>query len=82
MCRDGNALLQAHQLGQHQGAGNHRNVPIACSQHFGVVGLDGGGSHHRIRTGYVAGVVPIGGNAQRSKTLQVALSARSDPEMV
>jgi hypothetical protein len=47
---NGNALLEAHQFGQHQRARHHRNAPLARGQHFGVVGLHGGGRDHGIGT--------------------------------
>ena len=46
---DGDALLQAHQLGQQHGARHHGNAARARGQHFGVVGLDGGAGDHGLR---------------------------------
>ena len=61
-----NALLEAHQLGQHQGARHDGNVHLAGANHLGVVLLDGGGRHHRIGAGDMVGAVAyIGGDAKR-----------------
>ena len=66
-----NALLEAHQLGQHQGAGHYRNMPSARLQHLGVGGLHGGGSHHCVGTSHMVGMVADeSAYAQRVQALQ------------
>ena len=39
---DGDTLLEAHQLGQHLGPGNHRHMALAGRDDLRIVGLDGG----------------------------------------
>ena len=50
---DGNAVFQAHQLGQHLGALDHGNVQPARFGHFGIVGRDRGTGDHDFRAGHV-----------------------------
>ena len=69
--RNGNALLEAHQLSQHQGARHHRNLARTRFDHFGVVGFDGGGSHHHIDPLHMGRIVAHKGlDPQRLQTLQ------------
>ena len=66
-----NTLLQAHQLGQHQGARYDRDTHLTRHQHLGVIGLHGGGGNHRIGTGHVAGRMAYKGlDAQASQATQ------------
>ena len=37
---DGDAVLQAHQLGQHLGTGNHGNFALVRFDDFRIVGFD------------------------------------------
>jgi hypothetical protein len=53
------AVLDPHQLAQHLGAGDHRDVAAAGGQHLGVVRPDGAGDHHHVRIGDVFGGVPL-----------------------
>ena len=52
---DGNALLEAHQLGQHQGPRHHWNAHFTRRKDFRVVRLHGGGCDHRVDRDQVAG---------------------------
>ena len=63
--RNCNALLETHQLGQHQGARHDGDVHFASAHDFGVVGLHRSGGHHRIGTCDVGlSVAHIGGDTQ------------------
>ena len=69
--RNGNALFEAHQLGEHQGARHHWDVQFACAQHLGVAGLHGRGSDHRIGPRHMRRVVAyVGLYAQRGQAAQ------------
>ena len=46
---DGDAVLQAHQLGQHLGARDDRDLPAPRLGHLRVVGLDGAREDHDVR---------------------------------
>ena len=50
---DGNALLEAHQLGQHLRARHDRDVTLTRGHHLGVVVLDRGGHHQHIRVVHI-----------------------------
>ena len=52
---NGNALFEAHQLGEHQGAWHHWNAAHPGRQDLGVVRLNRGGGHHAIRARHMAG---------------------------
>ena len=54
---DGDALLQAHQLGQHHRARHDRDALGARGDHFGVVALHRGRRDDRVGAGDVRGVV-------------------------
>jgi hypothetical protein len=45
---DRNAVMEAHQLGEHLGAAHHRDARRAGPSHLRVVRVDGGGDHHGI----------------------------------
>jgi hypothetical protein len=79
---DGDALFEAHQLSQHQSAWHHRNAILAGVITSGLVGLHGGGGHHRIGTDDVAAFMADKGLMPNAQPLSVALSDRSEPEMV
>ncbi len=65
------ALLQAHQLGQHERARHHGNALLARGQHFGVVRLHGGGGDDRVRAVDVrGGVAHEGADAQAREPSQ------------
>ena len=49
--RHGDALAQAHQLGQHHRARHHRYPARPRGQHFRIIRPHGGGHHHRIGIG-------------------------------
>ncbi len=57
---DSDAVFHAHQLGEHFGAGNHRNQAAMCFDHLGVVGLDSCGGDHDIGLDNVLRPVPVG----------------------
>ncbi len=46
---DGDAEFQAHQLGQHFRARDHRNFQAVRFDHLDVVLRHGGGNHHHVR---------------------------------
>ena len=50
---DGDAELQAHQLGQQLAARNHGKTQAAGFDNFGIVGADGGADHHGIRADHI-----------------------------
>ena len=54
---DRDALLQAHQLGQHHGARHDRHAARARGDHLGVVGAHRGRRDDRLGAGDVIGVV-------------------------
>src|SRR5215472_16959885 len=56
---DGNAVLQAHQLGQHFSALDDRDVQVARRNDFGVVFGDGGAGDDDFCTGDVFGAMPF-----------------------
>src|SRR5215472_9153104 len=78
---DGNAVLQAHQLGQHFSALDDRDVQVARRNDFGVVFGDGGAGDDDFCTGDVFGAMPFkrcgAQTARRSVTAEVL---RSEPE--
>ncbi|MNT20101.1 hypothetical protein D3C72_1553980 [compost metagenome] len=68
---NGDALAQAHQLCQHLRARHHRNVPGACGQHLGVVGLHRRRGDHSLRVGDMCRIVADkGGDACIAQVLQ------------
>jgi hypothetical protein len=76
----GDALLEAHQLGQHQGARHHRDLAGARRDHFRVVAPDSGGHHHRVGRGDVLGAVAdVDARAEPARRRVAAFSARSEP---
>ena len=60
---DRDALLQSHQLGQHQRTRHDRHATLARGQDFGIVGRDGSRHDNYIGPGNVARFVP-GGDAR------------------
>ena len=46
---DGDAVTEAHQFRQHQGARNDGDLLLQCSDDFGIVFFDGGRSYDNIR---------------------------------
>lgn len=61
---NGDAVTEAHQLCQHQGARNNGNLPLQRSDNFGIFFLDGGRGNDDIRTVNVfCGMVRINLNA-------------------
>jgi hypothetical protein len=78
---DRDALLQAHQLGQHHRARHHRDALGARGDHLGVVALHGGRRDDRLRIGDVGRVVAdVDADAQFASRREVALSDWSEPE--
>ena len=68
---DRDALLQAHQLGQHHRARHDGNLALARGEHLGVVGLHRRGRDHRVGAGDVAvRVAHVGLDAQPLQTAQ------------
>ena len=51
----GDAVLQAHQLGQHFSPGYYRDRVLKGRHYFGVVLVDRRRNHHHIRTGDLPG---------------------------
>ena len=65
---NGDAGLQAHQLGQHHGARHHGDAPGTRSDHLGVVTLHGGRRDHGFGTFDVRSIVAhVDMDAQRSQ---------------
>jgi len=56
---DGDAILQAHKLGQHLGAADDRDVLLAGLRHLGIVGRDGGVGHHDLGARHVFRPMPF-----------------------
>ena len=54
---DGDAVLEAHQLGEHLRARHHRDVTLARGDHLGVVGLHRGGHHDHVGGVHVGGIM-------------------------
>ncbi len=68
---DRDALLQAHQLGQHHRARHDGNHALAGGEHLGVVGLHCRGRDHRVGADDVAvRVAHVGLDAQRLQAAQ------------
>ena len=57
---DGDAVFQAHQLGQHLGALDHRNVLLVRGDDFGIVAMDGRADDDDFRAGDVLGAMAFG----------------------
>ena len=79
---DRDALLQAHELGQHQRARHDRHAALARRDDFGIVGGDRGRHDDRIGAGDIA---PRRGRSRsrrrgRASRVVTALAARSEPE--
>ena len=56
---DGDAVFQAHQFGEHLGAGDHRDFHFVGFDDFGIVGDDGGRSDHHVGAIDVDGFVSV-----------------------
>ena len=56
---DGDAVFQAHQLGKHLGARDHRDFHFVRFDDFGIVGDDGGRSDHHVSAVDVDGFVRV-----------------------
>jgi hypothetical protein len=79
---DRDALLQAHQLGEHHRPRHHRHAPGAGGDHLGVVALHRARGHHRLGAGDVRGVVADRTLMPRLASARVvALSCWSEPVM-
>lgn len=77
---NGDALFQAHQLGQHEGTRHDRNALFPGGHDLRVVFLDGSRSHYRIGTGDVFRRVANGhAHPSPSRRRVVALACRSEP---
>jgi hypothetical protein len=75
---DGDAVLEPHELGEHLGAGDDRDLAAARLDDLGVVLLHRGGGHDHVRLRDVAGGVTLldpaaqrGEPARRLGTLEV-----------
>jgi len=74
----GDAVLEAHQLGQQLAAGNHRDLPAPRFLHLGVFLGDRGANHHRPgRSDIRCGVPLVYGGAQAGQ----ALRDRREPQV-
>ena len=51
----GDAVFEPHELGQHFGSRNHRNLPLLGLENFYVVGTDSRRDHHDIGVGNIVG---------------------------
>ncbi len=51
---NGHSILEAHQLGKHFGARNHRNVPGMCFSHFRIVGRNRRADDNDLGTLYIS----------------------------
>ena len=81
MCtRHGDALLQAHQFGQHQCTRHDRNATIARGKHLGIIGTDRRRHHDRIRCRHIGGVMSDrDAHAQAGKALGGGVGAQIRP---
>ena len=67
---DGDAVFEAHEFGQHQGAGDDGYLLREGGGHFGVVFFDGGGGYDDIRAADVfGGVAGVDAHAQGGQVL-------------
>ena len=72
---DGDAVTEAHQLRQHQGAGNDGDLLLQRSNDFGIFFFDGGRGNDNIRTVNVfCGMAGINLNAQAAQMLGSGIS--------
>jgi len=70
------AALQAHQLGQHDGARHHRNALFTRLQHLRVVGLHGRRGDHAVHVLKVGRIVAHeGADAQALQAAQAVVTA-------
>ena len=78
---DRDALLQAHQLGEHQRARHHRDAALARRDDFGIVGRDRGRHDHRVGAGDVRRRMADrdASRPARASRRVTALSVRSEP---
>ncbi len=58
---DGDAVLEAHQFGEHFGTGDYRNVAGVGGGDFGVVACDGGTGDDDVSAGDVFGAMALEG---------------------
>jgi hypothetical protein len=70
--RDGDAGLHAHQLGEHLGALDHRDLELAGAQHLGVRERDRGGDDEHVDVGVDGGGVVRAGGHLRAEALETA----------
>ena len=74
---DGDAVFEAHQLGQHLGALNDRNLARVRLGHLGIGRVDGGAGHHHRGAGDVGRVVAlVNGGAQLRQPLSHRAAAQ------
>ena len=77
--RDGDAVFQAHQLGEKFSARNHGNLQPARFLHFGIRFLHGRTDHQRLRAGDIFRVVAFVNPSRRVAPADRWWARASDP---
>src|SRR5947209_18480172 len=74
---DGDAVLQAHQLGKHLVALNHGNVNVSGSEDLGIIFTDGGAGNYDFRPGDMLGFVAlVNGGAELGQAIRNGAAAQ------